>query len=421
LFRMGNLVKFIPMPVIEGFIAAIGAIIAITQFPVAVGILIKKSADDTLLQIIYQIIPQLPNINYNAALLTGITMGMIMVLPKFIPQIKTLSFPLAIATSAFLNTALSLNAKTLGAIPTSFTMPALDLSLSMLSELAVPILLMYGILSLESLLSALGVDKLSIERNKNMKGVKIPKELNTPHNSNQELMGQGIGNMTVGFLGGIPITGVIIRSSANVSIGGMTRRSSIVHSMTLAFAVFGVSSILSYIPLCSLAGILLATSYNMLHPRNFIKVFKIQPLELLPMVVTFIGILLTDLTVGFEIGFATQLGMWILTGMPLLRFSMKEEDKQVVVQMNGAINFLSKNKVDKILNELQTRSWENKNLLLDFTGIKTIDLSGAEGIDVFFISIELLCPTYKVVGCNENVKEIILKLLPSMESRFHAV
>jgi len=141
-------------------------------------------------------------------------------------------------------------------------------------------------------------------------------------------MGQGIGNLVCSFIGGIPVTGVIVRSAANVRIGGMTRRSSFVHAMSLAVAVFGVSSILSYIPICSLAGILLATSYNMLHPRNFIKVFNIQPIELIPMVVTFISILMTDLTVGFEIGFVTQILLWIVQGMPMLRYTVKEEEKK---------------------------------------------------------------------------------------------
>jgi len=258
-------------------------------------------------------------------MLTAVTMFTIMVIPKLIPKFRTASFPTAIALCTFLNTYFVLNANVLGAIPTTITLPTITFSMSLISELAVPIILMYGILSLETLLSALAADKLMIERNKNIPNV--PKILNQPHNSNQELMGQGIGNLVCSFIGGIPVTGVIVRSAANVRIGGMTRRSSFVHAMSLAVAVFGVSSILSYIPICSLAGILLATSYNMLHPRNFIKVFNIQPIELIPMVVTFISILMTDLTVGFEIGFVTQILLWIVQGMPMLRYTVIEEEE----------------------------------------------------------------------------------------------
>jgi MFS superfamily sulfate permease-like transporter len=143
--------------------------------------------------------------------------------------------------------------------------------------------------SLETLLSITAIDNLD------------PYNRITPQN--RELVAQGTGNFLSGLLGGLPITAVIVRSSANAEAGAKTKLSSFAHGVWLLLAVLFAVSLLNYIPYAVLAVILLRTGYNLAKPEMILGVYKQGREQFLPFIVTVIAILFTDLLIGVVIGF----------------------------------------------------------------------------------------------------------------------
>ena len=144
--------------------------------------------------------------------------------------------------------------------------------------------------TLESLLSIEAVDKLD------------PYNRITPQN--RELVAQGSGNFLSGLIGGLPITAVIVRSSANAEAGARTKLSGIFHGVWLFIFVFFAASVLNMIPYCILAVILIRTGYNLAKPKMIRSVYKLGREQFLPFIVTVVAILFTDLLIGVGIGVA---------------------------------------------------------------------------------------------------------------------
>src|SRR4029079_11540988 len=113
--------------------------------------------------------------------------------------------------------------------------------------------------SVETLLSSSAVDKLAKGKN---------------HDSNQELIGQGLGNIIVSLFGGIPVTGVIARSATNVQAGAKTRRSAIIHALVLVLAVVAFAPLIGRIPVAALAAVLFSVAFRMLDPRAFVRLWR---------------------------------------------------------------------------------------------------------------------------------------------------
>jgi len=131
--------------------------------------------------------------------------------------------------------------------------------------------------------------------------------------TNRELKAQGLGNMVSGLIGGIPITQVIVRSSANVQSGGQTKMSAIIHGFLLLFSVLLVPDILNIIPLASLAAILIYIGYKLAKPELFIQMYKNGWSQIIPFVSTIAAILLTDLLIGIFVGMAVALFfIWVI-------------------------------------------------------------------------------------------------------------
>ncbi len=142
--------------------------------------------------------------------------------------------------------------------------------------------------SLETLLCVEATDKLD------------PYKRITP--TNRELKAQGLGNVISGMIGGLPITQVIVRSSANINFGGKTKLSAILHGVFLLISALFIASLLNMIPLASLAAILLMVGYKLAKPSLFIQMYKLGWEQFIPFVATVVGIIATDLLKGITIG-----------------------------------------------------------------------------------------------------------------------
>ena len=144
--------------------------------------------------------------------------------------------------------------------------------------------------SLETLLCTEATDKLD------------PMKRVTP--TDRELKAQGVGNMLSGLLGGLPLTQVIVRSSANIQTGGRSKLSAILHGFLLLVAILAIPGLLRLIPLASLAAILLLVGYKLIDPHRFLTYWKEGPMQIIPFLVTVLGVAFTDLLTGVGLGIA---------------------------------------------------------------------------------------------------------------------
>lgn len=223
--------------------------------------------------------------------------------------------------------------------------------------------------SIESLLSIEAVDKLD------------PFKRVTP--TNRELFAQGVGNLTSGLIGGLPVTSVIVRSSANVSAGGRTQMSSILHGSMLLISVMAIPVLLNMIPLSALAAILISVGYKLAKPQIFIKKYSMGMTQFIPFVVTVSAIMLTDLLVGITIG--------VLVGIVfVLRQNFRSsllyvvDGQNCLVRLKKDFFFLHKYELRQTLNHIP----DHANLLLDVSRATFVDLDNIEIINDFITNAQ---------------------------------
>jgi MFS superfamily sulfate permease-like transporter len=175
--------------------------------------------------------------------------------------------------------------------------------------------------SLETLLSIEATDKLD------------PQKRNS--NSNKELIAQGIGNTLCGLIGALPVTAVIVRSSANINAGGKTKLSAIIHAVLLFISVLAIPSVLMLIPNAALAGILIMTGYKLAKPSLFTEQYKKGFEHLLPFIVTIIVMLVTDLLKGVAAGL-------VLAVIYIIRTNIRSTFDVAKAEMDGRLHYIVK-------------------------------------------------------------------------------
>ncbi|MBL7917246.1 MAG: SulP family inorganic anion transporter, partial [Bacteroidia bacterium] len=224
------------------------------------------------------------------------------------------------------------------------------------------------IASLESLLSVEAADKLD------------PYKRNTP--ANRELMAQGVGNIVSGLIGGIPITAVIVRSSANVTSGAKTKLSAVMHGIFLLVSVVGLASVLNKIPLACLAALLLLIGYKLAKVTLFKTMFKLGWDQFLPFVVTVIAIQFSDLLKGIGVGMAVSIFFILRNNYKSGYFFQKEmhkEGEKIVIQLSEDVTFINKGAIMLTLENLPA----NSSVIIDGTKSKSIDIDVLEIIHEF--------------------------------------
>ena len=207
--------------------------------------------------------------------------------------------------------------------------------------------------SLETLLSVEACDKL--DPNKNV----------TP--TNRELLAQGAGNIISGLVGGLPITQVIVRSSANVQSGGKTKLSTIIHGLLLLISVILIPTLLNKIPLSVLAAILLVVGYKLAKPALFKQMYKLGWKQFVPFIVTVVGIVFADLLVGIGLGLAVGIVVILLKSYQNSHF-LHMEDKsngkhKIKMTLAEEVTFFNKGAILKELDNLPKDSVLEINLI----------------------------------------------------------
>ncbi len=386
--RAGIIGDYIPNSVIRGMLSAIGIILILKQLPHLVGYDKDFSGDETFIQIdssntFSEIINSL---NYIAplALLIGVVSVAILIIwdrPAFKKKkiFKFLPGPLMVVITGMLIQAafqspgsrFSLNANQLVSLPVAndfasftsfFIFPKWEyLGNPYVWTMGLTIAL---IASVETLLGIEAVDKLD------------PFNRRTP--ANRELKAQGVGNMVSGLLGGLPLTSVIVRSSANVEAGAKSKFSAIMHGMLILLSVLFIPGLLNKIPLSALAAILIVTGYKLVKPSMLKEIFRKGLDQFIPFTVTLIAILLSDLLTGILIGTIVALFSLIRSNFKSAVMVVHDENKWLV-RFRKDISFLNKPIVKEKLEAVPNNAY----VLIDMTRSDFIDKDIIDVINEF--------------------------------------
>ncbi|EIW20628.1 MULTISPECIES: SulP family inorganic anion transporter [Pelosinus] len=298
LLDMGSLIKFIPRSVTIGFTAGIAVNIFAGQISNFFG-LTGLERHESFLSNMQEIITHFDTINPYSTLTAVICLAVILITPRFLPKVPGSLVGLILSTMTatlfFPNDVITI-ASAFGGIPSDLPhMQFPDITLEKVQLLLQPALTIAILGAIESLLSAVVADGLT----------------GTQHNSNRELLGQGIANIVIPLFGGIPATGAIARTATNIKSGAATRYSVIISAIFVLLTMLALAPYAGLIPLASMAPVLMVVSYNMSQHQAFISIAKVKSLSTGVLLITFFLTVFANLTVAVEIGLLLTMMLFI--------------------------------------------------------------------------------------------------------------
>jgi len=391
-FGLGILANYFPSSVIKGMLAAIGITLILKEIPHALGYdkdfigdfaFFQADGHNTFSELLYA----LNALHPGSVIISVLSIIILLVFDRpFIKKIalfKILPGALfVVALGIILNVLfvqLSPNLAISGAnmvqlpVPSSFSEVLSIFTFPDFSFLTNPNVYIIGatialVGSLETLLSVEATDKLD------------PEKHHTP--TNRELKAQGIGNIISGLIGGLPITQVIVRSSANVNAGAKSKNSTIFHGLLLLISVLFIPTILNMIPLASLAAILIMVGYKLSKVQLYKLQYKLGLEQFLPFIATIVGVLFTDLLKGIAIGMVFAI-FYILRknykNNYAVTISEIGDGEQIRIILSEEVSFLNKG---SILDSLENIP-ENTSAIIDGSNCKAIDYDVLEIIEEF--------------------------------------
>ncbi|MBM3856548.1 MAG: sulfate transporter [Verrucomicrobia bacterium] len=378
-FRAGFIAEFFPTSVIKGLLVATGLLIALKQIPHLVGYdttpfgyedFLEADGDNTFSEIIKAFTCFQPG-----ALMIGLLSLVILTLWEVTKSLKKIPIPgaLLVVVIAIVINKMFLHfgsswvvvAPQLVQIPQVGTVEAFLKTFKFpdTTQLFQPAIYGAAIMlalsaSLETLLNLEATDKIDPNQ-----------RVSSPH---RELMAQGIGNMFLGLIGGMPVTCAVVRSSANIDAGGRYRLATIVHGLLLMVSVLFLPSFINQIPLSVLAAILVVVGFKLAAPRLFINTWNEGPSQFLPFIITVIGIIFTNFLIGVLIGLCVSLLFLLYTNWqrPVVEVLEKHAAGEVLrIALGNQVSFLNRPSLAKALNAVAF----NSHLLLDARNTDYID------------------------------------------------
>jgi len=364
-FAKGGIIAyFFPSSVIYGMLSGIGIIIFLKQIPYAFGYDKTPEGDFAFLQVdgqntFSELFNMLNYISPGALIIAAVSLFILLLWEtKFMKQYKVFQLvqgPLvAVIAGVVLNllftnkSGLMLNSEQIVNVPVSGNMSEFFASLTLpdFTALANPAVYITAIViavvaSLETLLCVEATDKQD------------PYKRVTP--TNRELKAQGIGNILSGLIGGLPITQVIVRSSANMQAGGKTKTSAIIHGFLLLISIMLIPNVLNMIPLATLAAILFIVGYKLAKPAVFKKMYNQGMGQFIPFVITILGIVFIDLLWGLGIGLMVAVFILLKNNYQIpykMRNEMLEGKNKITVELAQEVTFLNKASILKTLDEI---------------------------------------------------------------------
>ena len=415
--KAGIISYYFPSSVIKGMLAAIGLTLILKEIPHALGYdkdfigdftLSQTDGHNTFSEIYYAFIYNSPG----AIVISLVSLALIILFERpFMKRFGLFKFLpgalFVVLTGILLNFLFrSFNpnwtldgehlvllpvASSLGEFVSFFRMP--DFSALANPEVYVAAFTIAIVASLETLLCVEATDKLD------------PYKRNTP--ANQELKAQGIGNMVSGLIGGLPITQVIVRSSANINAGGKTKLSTIIHGTILLLSAIFIPRYLNLIPLASLAAILLVVGYKLSKISLYKEMYKIGWDQFIPFIVTIIAILATDLLKGIAIGMAFAI-FYILRKNYRHAYHYKKEKKNdqdvITLRLSEEVTFLNKASIQLSLDDMP----RNAKVIID----------GSNSIAIDHDVLEIIHDFKKMAAPQRNI-DVETIAVPEVQSSAH--
>lgn len=390
--RAGIIGYYFPSSVIKGMLAAIGLILILKQIPHALGFdkdvvgdvsFFQKDDHNTFSELYYAI-----KYHSTGAVVISIISLVVLILFErpFLKKIKVFRYIpgalivviLGIVINYFFNISapeLALSGEHLVLLPVAkdaneflnfFSMP--NWAAITNPQVYITAATIAVVASLETLLCVEATDKLD------------PEKRNTP--TNRELIAQGSGNLISGLIGGLPVTQVIVRSSANIGSGGKTKISTIFHGLLLLACAILIPGLLNRIPLACLAAVLLVVGYKLAKISLFKSMYRMGWEQFLPFIVTVLAILFTDLLRGIAIGMVLAIFFILRKNYRTSYFFHKEdvhEGEQIRIILSEEVTFLNKASIQLMLEELP----KNSSVLIDGSRSVNIDYDVLEIIHNF--------------------------------------
>jgi len=374
LVGIGKWIKYIPYPVISGFMSGVGVIIIILQINPFLGVESYNSVIYTLTQIL----DTMKQADDHALIIAYITLGIMFLTPKLITKYIP-SALIALFVVTYLTMYMEYDVDTIGSIPIGlpeFVLPfSFDLlELSSIITLSITLALLG---SIDSLLTSLVADSMT----------------KTKHNPKKELIGQGIGNTVCSFFGAIPGAGATMRTVININSGGTTKLSGMVHSITLLVIILFLAPLASQIPLAVLSGILIKVGFDILDYKFLRIMNKVSRQDLLIMTTVFLLTVFVDLimAVGVGITIASILAVYQISRNTRIKTKRSKNTFDIdisnnnieVIKIDGSLFFGTASVLDNKLDKIT----ENKIVILDCKNVSFLDISAIFTIEDMIVKL----------------------------------
>jgi MFS superfamily sulfate permease-like transporter len=388
--KAGIIGMYFPSSVIRGMLAAIGLILILKQIPHFFGADTDYFEDMDFLQFNGQntftaIVAATNAVSWGSALIGVVSMVVLLLWDskrvKSVPALKLVPGALLVVVLSILLNLLLMNvAPDLQVRPEHLVkLPSIRSFTDLTGELRFPDWSALGrgntylvaftiaiVASLETLLSVEAVDKLD------------PHKRHTPQN--RELKAQGLGNIVSGLIGGLPMTAVIVRSSANIDAGAQSKVSAFIHGLLLLTSLLVLSSVLNLIPLSALAAVLLLIGFKLTKPALYRSQWKLGLEQFLPFIVTVLAVLFTDLLKGVCVGLAVGIFYILKTNLNSAYYFHNEPSREpgvVHIKLSEHVSFLNKASIVTTFERLEPGS----HVILDGTDSAVIDYDVLEAIE----------------------------------------
>ncbi len=390
-FKGGGIGRYVPNAVIKGMLAAIGILIILKQIPHYVGYDADPEGEESFIQpdgqnTFSELGVALSRISPLATLIASVAAAILLFYQtgfmKKQAWVKYLPGPLlAVVSGVLLNVflvpdghALALSDEHVVQIPVFqsvgelfgfITMP--DWTAIVNYKVWITAFTLAIVASLETLLSLEAADKLD------------PEKRISP--ANRELYAQGTGNMLSALVGGLPVTSVVVRSSANINAGARSKASAVLHGLLLMVCVFTIPGILNMIPKAALASILILTGYKLANVSLFKEYYKKGRQQFIPFIVTILAIIFTDLLIGILVGILVGL-YFVMRSNFRSSMIMVEDEGKFLIRFAREVSFLNKSKLVDYLQKIP----DNSAVLIDPLRNEFMDQDIVETVNDFIAS-----------------------------------
>lgn len=378
--RAGELIKFIPYPVVIGFTSGIALLIAFSQVRDFFGLKVESIPPDFIDKLILYL-AHMDEMNIYAVIISLISIAIILIFKKYLPKIPG---PIVVVVFAGLavwmfNLPIETIESRFGPIPSMLAAPTWpDISFEKLRLLLPDAITIATLAAIESLLSAVVADGMT----------------GTHHKSNAELFGQGVANIASGIFGGLPATGAIARTATNIKAGARTPMAGIMHAFWLFVFMLFFAPLIIKIPLAALAAILIVVAWNMSEIKHIKEIMKAPRSDRIVLIITFVLTILVDLNFAIQAGIALASILFIDSMMKATKIHTFENEEDTdsidrktlpqdieVYEIEGPLFF---GVAEKFVDILTLFEHPPKVFILRMRYVPMIDAAGLHALEILY-------------------------------------